>query len=107
MERRLREYLHWKARLHERGKPGAARSKQGAGGEKVGEGLSEAMKRKDAARANRAANRRRVRGGGPASTGRSEGAKEDGAMGQAGEIVDESDSVANLSVARLASCRDD
>ncbi len=71
MEDKLRLNLWWKSKLIERKEEGRTpfalpvknlTEKNGEGG------ISEALKRKDKERQARAANRRRVRGGAPAST---------------------------------------
>ncbi|EJD34490.1 hypothetical protein AURDEDRAFT_188995 [Auricularia subglabra TFB-10046 SS5] len=94
MERRLREYLRWKARLHERDRERRNGSASGSGnGAAGGDGLSEAMKRKDAAKQNRALNRRRVRGGAPGTQPARRDPEAEGAMSQAGNMMDESDVV--------------
>ncbi|KAJ7274649.1 hypothetical protein C8J57DRAFT_1312429 [Mycena rebaudengoi] len=78
--RKLRLYLWWKRKLSERkneGKPGfGLPDSSGHGGSNQGyermygrkEGLSAALERKDREKAERAASRRRVRGGAPAAT---------------------------------------
>ena len=111
MERRLREYLRWKARLNEGDKvnsraTGQSRKQNQLSSDAVEDtGLSEAMKRKDAARQHRAANRRRVRGGAPAQVlqpDRSQAARHsleadaEGGLRGAGDMLDESDSLATL-----------
>ncbi|KAJ6579203.1 hypothetical protein DFH09DRAFT_1447495 [Mycena vulgaris] len=77
--RKLRLYLWWKRKLAERkqdGRPGfgmpdsSGRSGPNQGYERMyggGEGISEALQRKDRERADRNASRRRVRGGAPAA----------------------------------------
>ncbi|KAJ7088830.1 hypothetical protein B0H15DRAFT_840898 [Mycena belliarum] len=77
--RKLRLYLWWKRKLAERRQDGRAAfglpDSSGHGGPNQGyarmyggkEGLSEALQRKDRHQAERAASRRRVRGGAPAS----------------------------------------
>ncbi|KAJ7114960.1 hypothetical protein C8R44DRAFT_226027 [Mycena epipterygia] len=77
--RKLRLYLWWKRKLSERkqdGRPGFAmpdssgRSGPNQGYERMyggGEGISEALQRKDREKADRYASRRRVRGGAPAA----------------------------------------
>jgi DNA excision repair protein ERCC-4 len=74
MLRKLRSYLWWKGKMseekrNEKGlgeivKASGDRNQQGHDG---GEGLSEAMKKKDKEKAERLASRRRVRGGAPPS----------------------------------------
>lgn len=74
MERRLRMYLWWKARLSE-GKQFRMPSSGQDGIEereredrrKETEKMSDALRKKDALRTQRAASRRRIRGGGPPS----------------------------------------
>ena len=76
MERKLKEYLSWKGNLNtnkrdSRGNvsqiPTRIESRDTAGPSRDDEnqGISEALKRKDAAKKERAANRRRIRGGAP------------------------------------------
>jgi DNA excision repair protein ERCC-4 len=60
MEYRLRRYLRWKAAMSRKAKEGTPKKK------KADEGPSEALKMKDKILQNRAANRRRLRGGAPA-----------------------------------------
>ncbi|KAJ6573223.1 hypothetical protein B0H10DRAFT_2168607 [Mycena sp. CBHHK59/15] len=78
--RKLRLYLWWKRKLSERkqdGRPGfgmpdsSVRGGPNQGYERMyggGEGISEALQRKDREKADRSANRRRVRGGVPTAT---------------------------------------
>ncbi|KAJ7459996.1 hypothetical protein B0H11DRAFT_2284502 [Mycena galericulata] len=78
--RKLRLYLWWKRKLAERkadGRPGfgmpstSGRAGPNQGYERMyggGEGISEALQRKDRERADRNASRRRVRGGAPAGS---------------------------------------
>lgn len=80
MMHKLRLYLWWKRKLAERkqdGLPGfGLPDSSGHGGPNQGyecmygskEGISEALQRKDRERADRAASRRRVRGGAPPSS---------------------------------------
>ncbi|KAH7103448.1 hypothetical protein BKA62DRAFT_696946 [Auriculariales sp. MPI-PUGE-AT-0066] len=115
MERRLRDYIRWKARLNERdrkrptGKEGPSSGSNLASKNGAESGMSEAMKRKDAARQFRAANRRRIRGGapgGPASSSQpgsshdalqpNRGTDAMGALAAAGEMLDESNSLATF-----------
>ncbi|KAF7366272.1 ERCC4 domain-containing protein [Mycena sanguinolenta] len=79
MMQKLRLYLWWKRKLAERKKEGlpgfALPDSSGHGGPNQGyermygnkEGISEALQRKDREKADRAASRRRVRGGAPSS----------------------------------------
>jgi DNA excision repair protein ERCC-4 len=108
MLRKLRLYLWWKGQLSKRkqdGKshfelPGHARG-VGDGFEAVyggGEGISEALKRKDKAIAERAASRRRVRGGAPAAAAPSGRDAAKGVMQETviGELQKEADDFADL-----------
>ncbi|KAJ7624883.1 hypothetical protein FB45DRAFT_1086972 [Roridomyces roridus] len=84
--RKLRLYLWWKRKLAERkqdGRPGfgmpnsAGRAGPNQGYEKMyggGEGISEALQRKDREREEKRASRRRVRGGAPGASGSGSGA---------------------------------
>lgn len=71
MEKKLRRYLWWKAKLDEyKGntkKSGNTDFRLNKKAKKVDDDLSEAMKKKDKERIERAASRRRVRGAAPAS----------------------------------------
>ncbi len=66
LENKLKVFLHWKARLSAHSNEGLSRSSsvnQDPHGE---EELDPALRKKDRDRAERGANRRRVRGGAPA-----------------------------------------
>lgn len=75
MERRLRAYLSWKARLadtdtksgarNQNSRPGITMQTSGAPSSKPNQTLSEALAKKDAMRKERSMNRRRIRGGAP------------------------------------------
>lgn len=78
MERKLRQYLLWRGNFEQQrsGKDQSCSVAQsncgtsrvaGSGSVKASTSLSESLKRKDKARQERGANRRRVRGGGPSS----------------------------------------
>jgi DNA excision repair protein ERCC-4 len=69
METKLRRYLWWKAKLDEgkgngRKTPGAGAAPKQAGSDA---GLNEALKKKDREKADRTANRRRIRGAAPST----------------------------------------
>ena len=75
MENKLRLYLWWKGKLGDRKQDGRApfgmpevrwSNEQGAASNDADAGLSEALKKKDREKRERAMNRRRVRGGAPA-----------------------------------------
>lgn len=79
MERRLRSYLSWKGKLNanrkeDHGASQTSRSAEVGAGDKasgpagVNDGISEALKKKDALRKERNLNRRRIRGGAPGSS---------------------------------------
>ena len=85
MERRLRGYLWWKGRLNteekSKSKTKCGNSASSAGkinpgessstsGGTAADGLSEALRRKDAMKAQRGLNRRRIRGGGSTTASR-------------------------------------
>lgn len=85
MERRLRLYLWWKGKLSANAKEGKApfpmpqpkndddrTSAGGGGGGALAQELSEALRRKDAARKEKALSRRRMRGGAAGSAGASQ-----------------------------------
>lgn len=70
MERRLRGYLSWKAKLAEI--QGSSKQNDRMGTRKDAQGttaISAALLKKDRERAKRAASRRRVRGGAPDASG--------------------------------------
>lgn len=68
MERRLRMYLWWKARLSEGKRFHMPSGDRDRNKEREGsDNISDALKKKDALRTQRAASRRRVRGGGPSA----------------------------------------
>lgn len=82
MERRLRLYLWWKGKLSSNQKEGRGIFQLPASGPgdapqhqtEANSGISDALKKKDAVTKDRLANRRRLRGGGPAAaaSGRSQ-----------------------------------
>ncbi|KAG9087354.1 hypothetical protein FS749_002971, partial [Ceratobasidium sp. UAMH 11750] len=90
LENRLKGYVYWKRELAEP-KPNAKQSETNANPNPV----SEAMKKKDAARAEMAGRRRRVRGGGTtgATAGRSIKVEEDGAIPGQSVIATEADEI--------------
>lgn len=108
MLRKLRLYLWWKGQLSKRkqdvkslfGLPDHARG-VGDGFERMygeGEGISEALKRKDKVVAERAASRRRMRGGAPAAAAPSGRDSAKGVMQETviGEMQKEADDLADL-----------
>lgn len=109
MEDKLRLYLWWKGKLSERRAEGRGhfalpqakdKSAPGAGrGAAADDGVSEALKRKDKERLERANNRRRVRGGAPVAPAPT---RDRTASGPLGEVVvkQEADDIADL----YASC---
>jgi DNA excision repair protein ERCC-4 len=115
MRRRFQNYIRWKARLNDTDKKRTDKNdtfgNKSAAVDVADANMSEAMKRKDAARQLRAANRRRVRGGAPSGAtssplaGPSQAVRHGldagvtGALSGAGEMLDESDSLAVLWVA--------
>jgi len=109
MLRKLRLYLWWKGQLSKRKQDGKSRfglpnhgSQPGDGFDRMyddDEGISEALKRKDKMVAERAASRRRVRGGAPAAAGPSGGRDADKGVLQGtviGEMQNEADNFAEL-----------
>jgi DNA excision repair protein ERCC-4 len=117
MEDKLRFYLWWKGKLSEAtrdGKdpfhmPDASKERFDQSGGTGDEGLSEALKRKDRAKKEKNANRRRVRGGGPGSAasggGRTTAPKDDRRNLVAGEeeMRDEAENIAELWVTSFLS----
>ncbi len=107
MEDKLRLYLWWKGKLSERRAEGKGpfalpqakdKSASGAGrGAAADDGVSEALKRKDKERQERANNRRRVRGGAPTVPVPT---RDRTASGPLGEVVvkQEADDIADLCV---------
>jgi len=108
MMQKLRLYLWWKSRLAERKQDGLMHFafpqvvghaddgyKKVIGDEDGGMEISEALKRKDRERAERAGSRRRVRGGAPASVSVSR-KKEETRESVMGEIQQETVSFAEL-----------
>ncbi|KAL1942922.1 hypothetical protein VTO73DRAFT_4593 [Trametes versicolor] len=105
MEDKLRLYLWWKGKLSERRAEGRGhfalpqtkdKSAPGAGrGAAVDDGVSEALKRKDKERLERANNRRRIRGGAPAAPAPT---RDRTASGPLGEVVvkQEADDIADF-----------
>lgn len=110
MLQKLRFYLWWKRKLSQRKEEGKSHfgfpntaERTNVGYEKTyddGENISEALRKKDRERAERAGSRRRVRGGAPANSGSRDGTANvvktetpDSAMGT---IQDEADSFAQL-----------
>ncbi|KAG8744336.1 hypothetical protein FRC10_010316 [Ceratobasidium sp. 414] len=93
LENRLKGYVYWKRELAE-SKPNAKQPETNANTNPV----SEAMKKKDATRAELASRRRRVRGGGTtgATVGRSVKVEEDGAIPGQGVITTEADEIAEF-----------
>ena len=63
LERKLRRYLYWKARLSARSAESQPRSAAGRQSPPGDDELNLALRKKDRDRAERSANRRRVRGG--------------------------------------------
>lgn len=109
MMRKLRLYLWWKGKLSERkqgGKQLFGLPDSSGGSNKGynktygdGEGLSEALKRKDRERAERNSSRRRLRGGAPpaaASTSKAGGQPEATRDSVLGELREEADGFAEL-----------
>lgn len=96
MERKLRGYLVWRAKLAEIQGP----SKQGdrtdtSKNTQGSTALSAALLKKDLEKAKRAANRRRVRGGAPDTAGSNRTGKTSGTTVEEG-IVNEVTSIAEL-----------
>ncbi|GLB36876.1 putative ERCC4 domain containing protein [Lyophyllum shimeji] len=104
MLRKLRLYLWWKSKLAERKQDGKSHfalpdgpGRVGNGFEKLygeGDNISEALKKKDKVRAERAASRRRVRGGAPAAVPRDASSKNDSQASVMGEIQNEAETFA-------------
>lgn len=97
MEDKLSLYLWWKGKLTERKAEGKGPIALPLGKAKGDDGVSEALKRKDREKQDRAANRRRVRGGAPAPAprGRDPARASGDVMGE-GEIKREADDIASL-----------
>ncbi|KAI0353441.1 hypothetical protein OH77DRAFT_1522621 [Trametes cingulata] len=98
MEDKLRLYLWWKGKLSERraeGKGPIALPQAQAQERRQDEGVSEALKRKDRERQERAMNRRRVRGGAPAAATSTRDSGSKGTLGE-GEIKKEADDIADF-----------
>ncbi|CDO72250.1 hypothetical protein BN946_scf184970.g102 [Trametes cinnabarina] len=103
MEDKLRLYLWWKGKLSERraeGKgpialPKGKDGSNGASAPKPDDGVSEALKRKDRERQQRAMNRRRIRGGASAPAAPSRDRTAIGASPE-GEIKQEADEIADF-----------
>jgi DNA excision repair protein ERCC-4 len=106
MEKKLKLYLGWKGKLNGKRNEqigeglghGYQKQKDSVAGE--GDGVSEALKRKDQAMKERGASRRRVRGGAPATGGAvaAGGTKKepkDLIIGE-GEMRDEAERIADL-----------
>jgi DNA excision repair protein ERCC-4 len=113
MENRLRSYLFWKGKLGKQGKDSDVRAKDlgtsgrpstSTAGSAPESGVSEALRRKDARNKERQGNRRRVRGGAPATGTRTGSGTErasdpgmrSGAMGGEGVLNEEADELALL-----------
>jgi DNA excision repair protein ERCC-4 len=107
MLQKLRLYLWWKGKLNERKQDGKSHfglpdvsGLPNPGFQKTygdGDNISDALKKKDRERAERAGNRRRVRGGAPAnSEGRGETLKPEPQDSALGSIQDEANSFAQL-----------
>lgn len=101
MEQKLRLYLWWKGKLSERKQDGRSSfsfPEKGQGNNRSErQELSDALKKKDREKAERAGSRRRVRGGAPApaASNRKEIEPQDLAIGE-GEIRDEAEGIAEL-----------
>lgn len=106
MMRRLGGYLGWKADLHasKQSQAGPDSNKDKAPAQQPGSAstsgigeLSDAMKKKDNDRRDRAARRRRVRGGAPGTTSqRPQESEQEGMMKSEGLIMDEAEQIADL-----------
>jgi DNA excision repair protein ERCC-4 len=108
MLRKLRLYLWWKGQLSKRKQDGKSHfglpdhvGRSGDGFEEMygdGEGISEALKRKDKMVAERVASRRRVRGGAPAAAVSSERDTAKGVLQETvvGDMQNEADKFAEL-----------
>ncbi|KAI0916475.1 hypothetical protein AcV5_002963 [Taiwanofungus camphoratus] len=99
MEGKLRLYLWWKSKLNDRKQEGRRHFAMPEGKKNQDDGeaeVSEALKKKDRERRERAANRRRVRGGAPAATtsrDNVESARSDVLVGE-GDLREEADDIA-------------
>jgi DNA excision repair protein ERCC-4 len=110
LERRLRLYLWWKAKLGEKEKEGKGKSagfhlpQRPKDFDRAKEdGISEALKKKDAKNQERTANRRRVRGAAPVQAGPSRPAASertsnavDEEIRGTGEMMNEAEDIAEL-----------
>ena len=95
MEDKLRLYLWWKGKLSERKAEGRGPIALPKGKDNAPDEISEALKRKDREKQERAASRRRVRGGAPAAAPTTREAAV--ARGEV-EIKQEADDIADLCV---------
>ena len=95
MEDKLRLYLWWKGKLSERKAEGKGPIALPKGKDNAPDEISEALKRKDREKQERAASRRRVRGGAPAAAPTAREAAV--ARGEV-EIKQEADDIADLCV---------
>lgn len=98
MERRLRGYLSWSAKLSEIQGSNKQNDRSGRSGIKGTQGattISAALLKKDQEKAKRAASRRRVRGGAPDVSG-STRTSATSAIAVGGDTVDEITSIAEL-----------
>lgn len=104
MERKLRRYLYWKGENARQKQPRRQQSQHSAAQPQSSyqpdSELSEALKRKDKTRQERSANRRRVRGGAPASVAPSKPTVVDPKV----EVRGEADDITTLYVKVLALC---
>ncbi|OSD00090.1 hypothetical protein PYCCODRAFT_1371782 [Trametes coccinea BRFM310] len=100
MEDKLRLYLWWKGKLSQRRSEGkgpiALPKGQDASRPKPDDGVSEALKRKDKERQERAMNRRRIRGGAPAAAVASTRDRTASGALPEGEIKKEADDIADF-----------
>jgi len=96
MERKLRGYLSWRAKLNEIQGSGKQNYRTDAGKDAQGTtAISAALLKKDQEKAKRAANRRRVRGGAPDTSG-SNRTGATSVITVEGDAVDEVTSIAEL-----------
>ncbi len=95
MEDKLRLYLWWKGKLSERKAEGKGPIALPKGKDNAQDEISEALKRKDREKQDRAASRRRVRGGAPAPVTK---ARDASGSGGPVEIKKEADEIADMCV---------
>ncbi|KAF8649572.1 hypothetical protein AX16_005734 [Volvariella volvacea WC 439] len=113
MMNKLHLYLWWKGKMSEKKGDGTSRTSNGqksnqASGSKPDEGISEALKKKDRERAEKAASRRRVRGGAPPAAVPSDRKNQQEANRTVmAEIKSEADNLANFWAGQTEAVQDE